>query len=577
MTPLENRRKKSLTGLRYHNFTVIRTLKQNRMAKLPFQLLIKHTSSKKHAESSTYSRLKKCLRTSKRHLQIKAGSYIAMFDRGFCQDVESLDFIEKIDTLMDKGQILKNDDTSYVSHLTWNSKDVVVKRYNHKGFIHSLRHTIKRSRARRNWLHGHRLGMLNIATPRPLAYIEQRRGLLVWQSYLVTEYVKGQKLYDFLRDDNVAEQRQLKSIQQVMKLLDKLWRYHITHGDLKHTNILITENGPVLTDLDATIVHRWGLLYRNKRAKDMERFLKKTGISPALNNYCQLLISSKMDFPKKLAEDFDKMRMDNWIIRIRKDFPKHDIRNLISMIDSAAEGQGQFTRVQSSDYTRVFRCNISLNGIGHTLYLKKHLYRSTLDFVKHLFRLSRAKRAFNASLMLQKNGFDAPTVIGLFECFLGPFRTDNMLLVKGIEDSKPLYECISQFHNCTAKKELQEKRRLITSFGETVGRMHAAGIFHGDLRLGNVLVQKNEGQWRFFFIDNERTKKFWRLPVRLRLKNLVQVNMLRTDTITNTDRMRFFKDYLRENPSIARKRNKWAKKIVTKTNQRLRRKDWFED
>ena len=245
------------------------------MAKLPFQLLIKHTSSKKHAESSTYSRLKKCLRTNKRHLQIKAGSYIAMFDRGFCQDAESLDFIEKIDTLMDKGQILKNDDTSYVSRLTWNSKDVVVKRYNHKGFIHSLRHTIKRSRARRGWLHGHRLGMLNIATPRPLAYIEQRRGLLVWQSYLVTEYVKGQKLRNFLQDNKTSEEEHSIAMQQVKNLLDKMGKHRITHGDLKHTNILVTENGPVLTDLDAMMVHRWDWIYRLRKAKDLERFINK--------------------------------------------------------------------------------------------------------------------------------------------------------------------------------------------------------------------------------------------------------------------------------------------------------------
>ena len=40
---------------------------------------------------------------------------------------------------------------------------------------------------------------------KPLAYIELRRGLLVWQSYLVTKYVEGQKLYDFLRNSNVAD------------------------------------------------------------------------------------------------------------------------------------------------------------------------------------------------------------------------------------------------------------------------------------------------------------------------------------------------------------------------------------
>jgi hypothetical protein len=52
--------------------------------------------------------------------------------------------------------------------------------------------------------------------------------------------------------------------------------------------------------------------------------------------------------------------------------------------------------------------------------------------------------------------------------------------------------------------------------------------------------------------------------------------MFRED-ISRTDHLRFFKAYLKENPSIVRKQNKWAKKIVTKTNRRLRRKDWFED
>ena len=173
------------------------------------------------------------------------------------------------------GHILKNDDTSYVSRLTWYSKDVVVKRYNHKGFIHSLRHTIKRSRARRGWLHGHRLGMLNIATPRPLAYIEQRRGLLVWQSYLVTEYVKGQKLRNFLRDNKTSEEEHSIAMQQVKNLLDKMGKYRITHGDLKHTNILVTENGPVLTDLDAMMVHKWDWIYRLRKAKDLKRFINK--------------------------------------------------------------------------------------------------------------------------------------------------------------------------------------------------------------------------------------------------------------------------------------------------------------
>ncbi|MHC4571364.1 MAG: lipopolysaccharide kinase InaA family protein [Planctomycetota bacterium] len=235
-----------------------------------------------HRKKGVRRGLKKCLRTSKRHLRIKSGGYLAVFDMDFCQGAEPLDFIEQIDGLMDRGRILKKGNTCYVSRVMWNDRDVVVKRYNHKGFIHSLRHTIKKSRAHRGWLHGHRLGMLSIATPKPLAYIEQRRGMLVWKSYLVTEYVEGQKLYDFLRDGNVTEQQRSARIEQVGELLDKLGRNRIAHGDLKHSNILLAENGAILTDLDGVKVYRWNWMFKVKRRKDLERFSKEIDCNNSL-------------------------------------------------------------------------------------------------------------------------------------------------------------------------------------------------------------------------------------------------------------------------------------------------------
>ena len=227
-----------------------------------------------HRKKTLNKGLKKCLRTNKRHLRIKTDRYIAVFDRDFSQETKPPDFIEQIDALMDEGQILKNGNTCYVSRFMWNGKDVVVKRYNHKDFIHSLRHTIKRSRARRGWLHGHRLRILDIATPKPLAYIEQLKKKLVWESYLVTEYVEGQKFYDFLRNSNITEEQRSIAMRQVKNLLDKIGKYRITHGDLKHTNILITDSGPTITDLDGMKVHKWNWTYKISRAKDFERFTK---------------------------------------------------------------------------------------------------------------------------------------------------------------------------------------------------------------------------------------------------------------------------------------------------------------
>jgi tRNA A-37 threonylcarbamoyl transferase component Bud32 len=227
-----------------------------------------------HKKRAVRKGLKKCLRTSKRYLRIKSGANVAVFNADFCRNADPLDFIRKLDSLMDKGKILKDGDTCYVSRLTWNGRDIVIKRYNHKGIGHSLRHTIKKSRSYRGWLHTHRLGILNVAAPKGLAYIENRKGLLVWKSYLVTEYVPGQKLYDFLRDGNVVPEEHLKTARQIKELLDELGRHRISHGDLKHTNILITDNGPVLTDLDGMKVHRFNWICQRYRAKDRARLLR---------------------------------------------------------------------------------------------------------------------------------------------------------------------------------------------------------------------------------------------------------------------------------------------------------------
>ncbi len=225
-----------------------------------------------HRRNGIRNCLKKCMRTSRRYLRVRTSKHLAVFERAFYAGAEPLDFVEQIDELMAGGEILKNGNSTYVSRLTWNGRDIVVKRYNHKGLVHSLRHTIKKSRARQGWLHAHRLMMLNIPTPRAMAYIERRRRLLVWNCYLVTEYVEGPHFDDILRDEKVTQENRSAAAQGVVELLDKLAGYRITHGDLKHTNILIRKNGPVLTDLDGMRVHMWDWTCRRRQGKDLKSF-----------------------------------------------------------------------------------------------------------------------------------------------------------------------------------------------------------------------------------------------------------------------------------------------------------------
>ena len=200
--------------------------------------------------------------------------YRGVFDRRFAGGQSMAEFVRAVDALMHQGQILKNDRASFVSRVLWNGHDTVVKRYNHRGLWHSLRHTIKGSRAKRNWLNAHRLVHLKIATPEPLAYIDQYRGPLLWQSYFVARFVPGPQVHEILRDETMVQAQKQRVSDQVLDLLRRMAEHGISHGDMKHTNILYDGTGVVLTDLDAMRIGGTGWLRRRRYRRDVDRYLR---------------------------------------------------------------------------------------------------------------------------------------------------------------------------------------------------------------------------------------------------------------------------------------------------------------
>jgi hypothetical protein len=257
---------------------------------------------------------------------------------------------------------------------------------------------------------------------------------------------------------------------------------------------------------------------------------------------------------------------------INKDFRNAELEQALTAGEKELQEHYELTPVRSSIFSRVYKFSASFDGRERWIYFKQYLCRSTWDFIKHLVRASRAKRAFKATLMLEKNGFESPVIVAMGESKSNFLDRENFLVTLEVEDAKQIYQFIPDKLENFTKEQLNDMRELIRTFGHTVGKLHAVGIFHGDLRLGNVLVRREKSGWHFFLIDNERTRKFRRLPPRLRLKNLVQANILISDCITKTDRMRFFKSYLQENIGIHGRHKKLAHKVDTKTRKRLRTK-----
>jgi tRNA A-37 threonylcarbamoyl transferase component Bud32 len=118
----------------------------------------------------------------------------------------------------------------------------------------------------------------------------------------------------------------------------------------------------------------------------------------------------------------------------------------------------------------------------------------------------------------------------------------------------------------------EDKKMIIDNLGSTIGRMHKTGIYHGDLRLNNILLHHTDKAVAFYFIDNERNRIYKKIPEYLIEKNLVQVNLIFPEYVTRQDRLRFYKSYNKVYGRFtADEQNRLMQSVQIRTEKRLKK------
>ena len=75
----------------------------------------------------------------------------------------------------------------------------------------------------------------------------------------------------------------VRQLQSLVDILEKLSVVRVSHGDLKATNFVMSEQGAVLIDLDAMKEHRSQQGFKQAFNRDLQRFLKNWSEYPLLN------------------------------------------------------------------------------------------------------------------------------------------------------------------------------------------------------------------------------------------------------------------------------------------------------
>lgn len=168
---------------------------------------------------------------------------------------------------------LKKGNTCTVARASVDGIEVVIKRYNIKGRWHGIRRAFRRTRASISWQNAHLLQFYDISTPRPIAFIEKRVGPVRHGSYFICEYVEGPNYREYFADHAVSGKSTQRMAEQIAETLATLARYRIRHGDMKATNIILSDGRTYLTDLDAMREYRTDLFFRWAHSRDVKRFL----------------------------------------------------------------------------------------------------------------------------------------------------------------------------------------------------------------------------------------------------------------------------------------------------------------
>lgn len=239
--------------------------------------------------------------------------------------------------------------------------------------------------------------------------------------------------------------------------------------------------------------------------------------------------------------------------------PKKD--EFLSIADSLLNGilPKGWEWVNSSSNTIVAR------RLAPSTYYKEYLNRSPIEALKNLFRGSRCKRARVKREILIQKGFNSPAIY----CW-GRKGQRHFMVTKGV-DALGLGRYISQnWHPPLSKEKVFAKRIIIEKLGGKIGRLHKLGIYHGDLRLNNILIQQKDRDIEFHIIDNESICFYKKIPKRLIEKNLVQVNMVFPLYMTREDRIRFFKVYTSVyHRFTGNEKNRLFERIQKRTQERL--------
>ena len=204
-----------------------------------------------------------------------------------------------------------------------------------------------------------------------------------------------------------------------------------------------------------------------------------------------------------------------------------------------------------------------LNNIDQKekVFIKIYHLSFFTDMIKYFFQKSKGRKEWEIGNELLGQGIPTALPIAVGEGYRLGILKENYLILKGIENGKSLKHYIVQ------GRGLAKKRNLPKILAVFIKEIHRKGILHRDLHAGNIIVQEQgKDIVKLYLIDLHDVDILNKLTISQILKNFAQIN---NPKARNTDRIRFIKEYTRDNDNLKHPYKKYARIVGKLTDKRL--------
>ena len=180
-----------------------------------------------------------------------------------------LKFLDDEESLINAGEVIKNERGHLVVKLKLKDQDFYFKKYRIKNIYHGFTRLMKPTRANNSMKATLWLNAVGIKTATPILFCEDKGFLGARASYLVTESIVAKSLDDALmiKDDHI---RIISSIEAFFKRIN--WIGYC-HGDAKTSNFFM-DKSLIAFDLDSSCQSFMHPFQRKNSLRDKKRILK---------------------------------------------------------------------------------------------------------------------------------------------------------------------------------------------------------------------------------------------------------------------------------------------------------------